>query len=91
MPRREILSPAQREELLVIPVDRAGLIEHYVLSEQSISLIRQRCGDRNRLGIACNLRYSAFLEHVFGMAVPALFAPGPIEAFFMIFSFLVLG
>ena len=52
MPCREILSPAQREELLVIPVDRAGLIEHYVLSEQDISLIRQRRGDRNRLGIA---------------------------------------
>ena len=39
MPRREILSPAQREELLIIPVDRAGLIEHYVLSEQDLSLI----------------------------------------------------
>jgi hypothetical protein len=79
MPRREILSPAQGEELLVVPVDRAGLIEHYVLSEQDISLIRQRRGDRNRLGIAATSRYSAFLEHVFGMAVPALFAPGPIE------------
>ena len=52
MPRREILSPAQGEELLVVPVDRAGLIEHYVLSEQDISLILQRRGDRNRLGIA---------------------------------------
>lgn len=52
MPCREILSPAQREELLVIPVDRAGLIEHYVLSEQDISLIRQRCGDHNRLDSA---------------------------------------
>ena len=45
------LSPAQREALLVIPVDRAGLIEHYVLSEQDISLIRQHRGDHNRLGI----------------------------------------
>jgi hypothetical protein len=51
MPRREILSPAQREELLAIPVDRADLIEHYVLSEQDLSLIRQRRGDQNRLGI----------------------------------------
>jgi Domain of unknown function (DUF4158) len=49
MPCREILSPAQREELLVIPVDRAGLIEHYVLSEQDISLIRQRRGDQTVL------------------------------------------
>jgi len=50
MPRREILSPAQREALLVIPVDRASLIEHYVLSEQDLSLIRRRRGDHNRLG-----------------------------------------
>ena len=49
MPRREILSPAQREALLVIPVDRASLIEHYVLSEQDLSLIRRRRGDHNRL------------------------------------------
>jgi TnpA family transposase len=60
MPRREILSPAQREELLVIPVDRAGLIEHYVLSEQDLSLIRQRRGDHNRLGIALQLALLRF-------------------------------
>ena len=54
MPRREILSPAQREALLAVPVDRAGLIEHYVLSEQDISLIRRRRGDHNRLGISCS-------------------------------------
>jgi TnpA family transposase len=60
MPRREILSPAQREELLVIPLDRAGLIEHYVLSEQDISLIRQRRGDHNRLGIALQLALLRF-------------------------------
>ena len=60
MPRREILSPAQREALLAIPVDRAGLIEHYVLSEQDISLIRQRRGDHNRLGIAVQLALLRF-------------------------------
>jgi TnpA family transposase len=60
MPRREILSPAQREALLVIPVDRAGLIEHYVLSEQDLSLIRQRRGDHNRLGIAVQLALLRF-------------------------------
>ncbi|MEY2491825.1 MAG: hypothetical protein QOH24_776 [Verrucomicrobiota bacterium] len=60
MPRREILSPAQREELLVIPIDRAGLIEHYVLSEQDLSLIRQRRGDHNRLGIALQLALLRF-------------------------------
>ena len=60
MSRREILSPAQREELLAIPVDRAGLIEHYVLSEQDLSLIRQRRGDQNRLGIALQLALLRF-------------------------------
>ena len=60
MPRREILSPAQREALLAIPVDRAGLIEHYVLSEQDISLVRQRRGDHNRLGIAVQLALLRF-------------------------------
>ena len=60
MPRREILSPAQREASLVIPVDRAGLIEHYALGEQDISLIRQRRGDHNRLGIAVQLALLRF-------------------------------
>src|SRR5215472_17570016 len=60
MPRRGILSPGQREALLVIPVDRAGLIEHYVLSEQDISLIRQRGADHNRLGIAVQLALLRF-------------------------------
>jgi TnpA family transposase len=60
MPRRGILSLAQREELLAIPVDRAGLIEHYVLSEQDLSLIRQRRGDQNRLGIALQLALLRF-------------------------------
>jgi hypothetical protein len=60
MPRREILSPAQREALLAIPVDRAGLIEHYVLSEQDISLVRQHRGDHHRLGIAVQLALLRF-------------------------------
>jgi hypothetical protein len=34
MPRREILSPAQREALVVIPVDRAGLIEPHWRKQQ---------------------------------------------------------
>ena len=55
-----ILSPAQREALLVIPVDRASLIEHYVLSEQDLSLIRRRRGDHNRLGIAVQLALLRF-------------------------------
>ena len=39
MALREFLSSSQREVLEAIPVDRAGLIEHYVLSDQDLSLI----------------------------------------------------
>jgi hypothetical protein len=52
MALRELLSSSQREALEVIPVDRAGLIEHYVLSDQDLSLIRRRRGAQNRLGLA---------------------------------------
>jgi TnpA family transposase len=38
----------------------AHIITHYVLSEQDISLIRQRRGDHNRLGIALQLALLRF-------------------------------
>jgi TnpA family transposase len=55
MALRELLSSSQREALEAIPVDRAGLIEHYVLSDQDLSLIRRRRGAQNRLGLAVQL------------------------------------
>ena len=57
MALREILSSSQREVLDAIPVDRAGLIEHYVLSDQDLSLIRRRRGAQNRLGLAVQLSF----------------------------------
>jgi len=36
------------------------MIEHYVLSEQDLSLIRQRSGDHNRLRIAVELALLRF-------------------------------
>jgi TnpA family transposase len=48
-------SSAQREALEGIPLDRAALIEHYVLSVQDLSLIRRRRGAQNRLGLAVQL------------------------------------
>ena len=60
MALRELLSSSQREALEAIPVDRAGLIEHYVLSDQDLSLIRRRRGAQNRLGLAVQL---AFLRY----------------------------
>ena len=55
MALRELLSSSQREALEAVPLDRAGLIEHYVLSDHDLSLIRRRRGAQNRLGLAAQL------------------------------------
>ena len=55
MALRELLSSSQREALEAIPLDRAGLTEHYVLSDQDLSLIRRRRGAQNRLGFTAQL------------------------------------
>ena len=60
MPRRSILSAAERDSLLVLPDTQDELIRHYTFSEPDLSLIRKRRGDANRLGIAvqlCLLRF----------------------------------
>lgn len=60
MPRRSILSAVERASLLALPDSEDELIRHYTLSEADLSLIRQRRGDANRLGVAvqlCLLRY----------------------------------
>jgi len=60
MPRRPILSTAERESLLAFPDMQDLLIRHYTLGESDLSLVRQRRGDHNRLGFAvqlCCLRY----------------------------------
>ncbi len=60
MPRRSILSAAERSSLFALPVGRDDLIRHYTLNEFDRSLVRQRRGEANRLGFAiqlCLLRY----------------------------------
>lgn len=60
MPRRTVLTPAQREALLALPRDDADLIRHYTLSEEDLGIIRRRRGEANQLGFAlqlCVLRY----------------------------------
>ena len=52
MPRRSILSAAERERLFAPPDDPNEFIRHYTLSESDLSLIRQRRGAANRLGFA---------------------------------------
>ncbi len=60
MPRRSILSTAERDSLMALPNTDEELIRHYTFNESDLSLIRQRRGDSNRLGIAvqlCLLRF----------------------------------
>jgi TnpA family transposase len=57
MPRRSILTTAERAGLLAIPESREELIRQYTFSDQDLSIIRQRRGPANRLGFAIQLCY----------------------------------
>jgi TnpA family transposase len=60
MPRRRVLTDAQLEGLLALPVAEPDLIRHWTLSPAEIAAIQRRRRDRNRLGFAlqlCALRY----------------------------------
>ena len=67
MPRRSILSAAERESLLALPDNRDNLIRRYTLSESDLSFIRQRRGPANRLGFAIQLCYLRFPGVVLGV------------------------
>ncbi len=60
MPRRSILSTAERDSLLALPDTQDELIRHYTFSEPDLSLIRQRRGPANRLGFAVQLCYMRY-------------------------------
>jgi hypothetical protein len=44
MPRRSILSAAERESLLALPDTKDELIRHYTFSESDLSIIQARPG-----------------------------------------------
>jgi hypothetical protein len=67
MPRRSVLSAAERESLLALPDNRDDLIRRYTLSESDLSIIRQRRGAANRLGFAVQLCYLRFPGVVLGV------------------------
>lgn len=54
MPRRLILSATERDTLLALPESQDDLIRYYTFNDSDLSLIRQRRGDANRLGLRCN-------------------------------------
>lgn len=60
MPRRSILSAAERESLVTLPDTEDELNRHYTFSETDLSLIRLRRGDANRLGAAVDCACCAF-------------------------------
>lgn len=52
MPRRSLLTPAERTGLLAFPTTDEELIQHYTFLEPDLSAIRQRRGNQNRFGFA---------------------------------------
>lgn len=70
MPRRSILSAAERESLLALPDTKDELIRHYTFSESDLSIIRQRRGRPNRLGFAVQLCYLRFPGVILGADEP---------------------
>ena len=72
MPRRSILSAAERDSLLALPDAKDELIQHYTFNETDLSIIRQRRGPANRLGFAVQLCYLRFPGIVLGVDEPPL-------------------
>lgn len=70
MPRRSILSAAERESLLALPDNRDDLIRRYTLSPSDLAVMRQRRGAANRLGFAVQLSYLRYPGVVLGVGEP---------------------
>ncbi|WP_010219956.1 Tn3 family transposase [Sphingomonas sp. PAMC 26621] len=60
MPRRSVLTEAQRANLLALPEDEADLVRYWTLSADDLRIVVSRRRAHNRLGFAiqlCGLRY----------------------------------
>ncbi len=66
MPRREILTAAERLELFAIPEEEAELIRLYTLTKPDLAFVRQHRGQHNRLGIAVQMSYLQYPGRVLG-------------------------
>lgn len=60
MPRRKLLTTAQRDDLLAFPDDESELIRLCTLSADDLAFVRAHRGEHNRLGIAVQLCYLRF-------------------------------
>lgn len=68
MPRRELLTPAQRFQLFAFPEDESELIRLATLSTEDFAFVRQHRGGHNRLGIAVLMVYLRYPGRVLGPA-----------------------
>ena len=66
MPRRIILSAAERASLIALPNDDDELSNYYEFSERDLSVIRRHRGAPNRLGFAVQLCYMRYPGIVLG-------------------------
>jgi TnpA family transposase len=60
MPRRRVLTDAQVEGVLALPVDEPLLVRHWILAGADLAAIEHRRGEHNQLGFAlqlCAFRY----------------------------------
>ena len=60
MPRRRVLTDAQVESLLALPIDEPLLVRHWTLDGADLAAIERRRGEHNQLGFAlqlCAFRY----------------------------------
>ncbi|RZF24084.1 Tn3 family transposase [Paraburkholderia sp. UYCP14C] len=68
MPRRELLTPAQRFQLFAFPEDEGELIRLATLSAEDFAFVRQHRSGHNRLGIAVLMIYLRYPGRVLGPA-----------------------
>jgi len=64
MPRRALLSQAERDALFSLPATEGDWLRHYTLTDSDLAVVAQRRGGHNRLGFAvqlCYLRYPGFV------------------------------
>jgi Domain of unknown function (DUF4158) len=66
MPRRELLTSSEREQLLALPRDDGALLRVATLSKEDLAFIGQHRGDHNRLGVGIQLCYLRHLGRVVG-------------------------
>jgi TnpA family transposase len=60
MPHRELLTESQRLSLQTPVTDERGMVRHYTLSSEDLTLINRHRSDPNRLGFALMLCYLRF-------------------------------